>query len=422
MAPLILLLAALTGASGCGEPEELAPGAEIGGFRDVNFGPMTITVSSVPEEPAASQVSIASAPRCTGNLGAGVYLQDGVRDSQTSFDLDIYAGASASFPGIPARGYVEVGKEICLGYWTRLNGGPFNQGEKCVVLEPGRRQLDFDFSAVEGDCQIDIEVPSVTSRFVAQDFCESSCDNLSICGRPEEGCVESCLSDVRNVPVRDDPMCHDVTRRWISCLHNAPCANDDADFACSIILSSIDSMFDRGECVRPLPPPPPEADPLRCDPTQDDLVSGNEGDFMVVSVTRDYPDMRYLIFDLKQLAEVDGVVDENPDDPALEVARSVVPALDFANQSSRDECERTDIVSILFTPGDGEPNPPDFDAIHNQLVRLQNLLEELEGVVGNAKKEATEVIFKQVFCPATGQAFGGGFIGIAAQAVVGCFS
>jgi hypothetical protein len=146
------------------------------------------------------------------------------------------------------------------------------------------------------------------------------------------------------------------------------------------------------------------------------------GDFMVVSRTRDDPNLRYLIFDLNHLGEVDDVLDSSEEDPALAVARSVVPALDLVNQSSRDECERTDIVSVLFVPGDGEPTPPDFNAIHRKLVEVQTRLEGLEALLGDAKKEATEFIFQNVFCPATGQAFGGGFPGIAAQAILGCFS
>lgn len=169
---------------------------------------------------------------------------------------------------------------------------------------------------------------------------------------------------------------------------------------------------------------PVEPDPVACSPTQADLVAGTLGDFAMVSRSSNNltPNTYYLVIDLAQLGEIEKTLSENPNDSALALAASVVPALYSANQGSYDNCNTAETLALRFDYSG--KTPPDFVAINANLASLQTQMDSLASVLGDIKKQAIEFIFKDIMCPVSQQIFSTAFgvIGTTlAQALIGCY-
>jgi len=317
------------------------------------------------------------------------------------------------------------GEEVCLEVtapnWT-------GDGRVCRRIEVGISRLDFAAGLSRGGgCRFALTLAAQVITFDPSAFCNASCARLQDCGRPDTGCVENCVQDLANT--EEDAVCFDATRRWLGCLHSAPCVNEP-EYFCSANSSGFSEeaqLFSSGQCTRPLPPPPPTPDPLACDPRQSELVAGTIGDFAVVARTSDFPDQHYLIFDLSQLDEVDATLAASPGDPLLATARSVVPRVRGLDGTARDQCSQPGIVAIRFEL-DPRIATSAYARIDGQLGDLQSRLEELTTLAGEVKRQAVAFVFDQVLCPATGQLFSlfpppaNLIAGTAAQAAIGCFN
>ncbi len=311
---------------------------------------------------------------------------------------------------------VEPGESLCASMSIRDIQPRGDSAEVCLEIEDETDALAFSARLDNGVCVVDVTAPIVVRRFDLPAFCEFACMGNVDCGRVLDNCVEGCIADLTNASIEEDPVCHDATRFTIRCLYRAPCAGLPPERVCDQELR--DRAFDEPSCPTPPIPMPPEAnpDPLRCDPTQADLVSGTLGDFAIISRTRDDPNAYYLILDLLQLAEVDAAIAEDPTNPSLELAASVVRDLRTANQTSVDSCEQTQILSLRFEP----PFVPNFGSIDARLLQLQGALEALADLAGEVKREATAAFFELIFCPVTSDIVGDDISGLVIQGLIGC--
>jgi hypothetical protein len=143
----------------------------------------------------------------------------------------------------------------------------------------------------------------------------------------------------------------------------------------------------------------------------------------------DFPNRYYAVIDLNQLAEVDAVLAANPGDPLLSTARSVVPALQGLDGSTRDLCSTSGIVAVLY---EGTISPQFVALANSELSDVQDSLNELTELAEELKKQFVAFIFDSIFCPAVRSIYGlffditpGGGAGVVltevAVAAHGCF-
>lgn len=422
----ILVALCLAAAVGCSDgggssgSDSGVPGASATQSRDVEFGrasfkPVDNSLFFCPFSAAGFYFDVTS-PTTT---------------LHESYSSPLGLGESNPFSFLTDWGRLHAapGDEVCISVTTW--GWADGADEACHTIATGTNYLTYSFdvprlNAAPG-CNFEIELDASVTTFDAQAFCEESCVDYRACGRPGDGgCVATCVEAVQNAAVEDDEICHDATRDWLSCLHQAPCV-DNPESYCGGSSEYIEqnALFASGQCVRPLPPPPPP-DPLACDPRQSELRAGTEGDFFVIARTSDFPDKNYMVLDLSQLGEIDAVLAASPNDPVLSTARSVLPAIRGLDGSLGDYCDEAGIVAIRFEV-DLSLATAAYADLDNQLLTLQSRLEELAGLAAEAKKQAVAFMMDQVLCPATFQAFSifrppyGEIAGIAAQASIGCF-
>lgn len=385
--------------------------------RDVEFGRAAITIvdNSFSFCPFVGTTLSFQATGPAATLGS-LYANSALSTDGQSTNFATGLGGLRAAPG----------EEVC----ATVTGRNWDSTEVCYVIEPGTNQLTFSLEMSRpAGCIFEIELEASVQTFDSMDFCTASCSHLRSCGRPDDGCVATCIEDLADASDPNDEICFDATRTWLSCLHTAPCINEP-EFFCENFNSGFSAeaaLFSSGQCARPFPPPPPRPDPLACDPRQSELVAGTVGDFFVVSATSDFPNRHYLLLDLRQLDEVDAVLAASPNDPLLSAARTILPTLRGLDGSLRDRCNEAGIVSIRF---DIDPNlaRSAYASIDNQLISLQANLASLGSLAAEAKRQAVAFVFDQIFCPVTFQVFSilptpfGEIAGVTAQASLGCFN
>ena len=138
----------------------------------------------------------------------------------------------ASFPSALGALRAAPGEEVCLEV-TAPNWD--DDGTICRTIEAGTSRLDFEpVLSRPGGCVFQLELAAEVITFDPTAFCSASCGRLLDCGRPDAGCVESCIEDLAGT--EDDEVCFDATRSWLGCLHSAPCVNQPEYFCNSINL------------------------------------------------------------------------------------------------------------------------------------------------------------------------------------------
>ena len=145
-----------------------------------------------------------------------------------------------------------------------------------------------------------------------------------------------------------------------------------------------------------------------CSPTPENIVSGQLGDALVVTKALSGANSYYIVVDRAAFGEAVQVVNDNPGDPGLTVASSVLAAFAGIDRAAVDVCRDSGVLAIAFET-DGPV--PDFGPIEVQLQALQQALDELSTVASAVKKEATNFIFEELFCPGVEDIAGGDTVG-----------
>ena len=96
---------------------------------------------------------------------------------------------------------------------------------------------------------------------------------------------------------------------------------------------------------------------------------------------------------------------ENPGDPLLSTARSVVPTLQGLDGSARELCRLENIVAIQY---EGTISPPFIAFANTELSDIQNGLDELAGLAEDLRRQFVAFVFDNIFCPAVRSVYGYG--------------
>lgn len=383
-------------ATGCVEPSDQDPDAEI--------APTAATAHDVEFRHAEVVVDDQSLGFCpfSGTTMQFVVEWPGGERTSTPYTT------SLDRHGQSVRRWTDLGTVRTVAdteFCAAVSASNWTGSRVCRRLGAGDEAMVFPLDLDRGNgCRFVISLEAEVKPFGPRGFCTSSCARFDRCGREHAGCIDECVADLADVQYGDEPVCHNATRAWIECLHDAPC-DKNAEAHCGAFFGPAydqGRLFATGQCPAPIPPPPPGPDPNACGPAPSDLIAGMPGDMIVLARTTDFADKNFLIVDLAQLGQIDDVLRANRGDASLDQARSVTSAVRSLDGTRDDYCGEPGIVALRV---DVDPSTAAavYALLDTDLAEIQSALEDLGEAAAAIKRQIVSFIMDDIVCPAAFQ-------------------
>ena len=305
-------------------------------MREVSFGPLAVSVNWF--EPRAPGAHVCAAIMRGQDIDWEPRLFDNRYDYTAPVNYGFVTGNLNFFEaGELGIGRYAVGQDVCIRGLLRGSSLNFIE-EQCLPLEAATSSFEFNLSrrveGLESFCQIGLNVSATVRDFDVQAFCLESCSRIEGCAQWDAtSCVTRCIEDVHAMPESEGAFCHFAAVNRIDCVNRSierSCLATVADvrFACDDFGGPITQSWQNGECFPPREPlrVVAVADPAACSPTPENIVSGQIGDALVVTKALSGANTYYIVVDRAAFGEAVQVVNDNPGDPGLSVASSVVAA------------------------------------------------------------------------------------------------